>query len=450
MYSCCWITGRSGARTRRRERAPHAWGRLVLEKLPLLALSAGCCAIALVTQRGTMDPGAQIPMSARLANAAVSYVRYLGKSFWPSDLVVLYPHPYLPGGQPWAVWQVAGALALLIAISAALFRLRRPALIVGWLWYLGTLVPVIGIVQVGYQAMADRYTYLPSIGLSVLVVWGVADWVEAPRRHGRLVRALATGLAVCAIAILAVRSHFQTQPWRDSLALYTHAARSEPVSPLVLLGRAKIYASAGAAERALADLGRAIALDPKLAEAYNNRGVVYRDRGDYALARAELDRALEIDPKLALAYVNRAQLFRLSGSPDQALADYAAALAIEPSAALYIGRGQLLHEQGKCAEALASHEMALELDEELVARAEAHKNLAWVLATCADPEHRDGPRARTHAEHACELSRWRDSSCIGVLAAAYAEAGDFAAARRLVRKALEQTPDAARRCCARY
>jgi tetratricopeptide (TPR) repeat protein len=211
-------------RTERR----RALRALLLEKLPFVVLAVAVSAVALYTQRGAMASLAALPLRRRAANALVSYVVYLGKSLWPSRLAVIYP---LPPSIP--LWKAALAAALLAALTAlALARLRRaPWLAVGWLWFAGMLAPVSGLVQVGRQAMADRYTYLPSIGLFIAVVWSAHALAQAAlpgelpaRGPGATRRALLGAGAAVVIAALALTARVQVGAWRDSLTLFRHAA----------------------------------------------------------------------------------------------------------------------------------------------------------------------------------------------------------------------------------
>lgn len=191
-------------------------GRLILEKIPLFVLSAASSLTTLHYQKTSLAPLEALPWDLRFANAAVSYVAYLGKAFLPRDLAVFYPFP-----QTIPLGQTLGAVALLAALTIlAVRRVREsPWLLVGWLWFLGTLVPVIGLVQVGRQAMADRYTYLPCIGLFLAVVWGMAELVE---RRAALRPALAV-CAVLAVLVLTALTQGQVRHWQDSVTLFRHA-----------------------------------------------------------------------------------------------------------------------------------------------------------------------------------------------------------------------------------
>lgn len=212
-------------------------GRLIREKIPLFALSAASCLVTLHYQKTSMAPLDVLPWDLRLANAAVSYATYLGKAFLPRNLAVLYPFPMeIPA------WKTAGAVLLLAAVTAlAVWRARKsPWLLVGWLWFLGTLVPVIGLVQVGRQAMADRYTYLPFIGLFLAVVWGLAELTE---RRGAL-RPVLGALAILVILGLVGMTRAQTRHWRDGVTLFRHALAATGDNPLARRGLAKALAAA--------------------------------------------------------------------------------------------------------------------------------------------------------------------------------------------------------------
>lgn len=233
------------------DRLRLGWRRLGVEKLPLLALSAVSSVITLRYQETSLAPLDAVPWSLRVANAVVSYAAYLGKLFWPRDLAVFYPIE--PAISP---WKTAGAALLLIAITAfALWRARRePWLLTGWLWFLGTLVPVIGLVQVGRQAMADRYAYIPSIGLFLAVVWTV----DGLGRQHRALLAAAAGVVILALAAL---TRTQIGYWADSATLFRHAlAATDDGNYLAHIGLGKTLMGekdcAGAAEQFRAVLAR--------------------------------------------------------------------------------------------------------------------------------------------------------------------------------------------------
>ena len=191
--------------------------RLIPEKIPLLLLSAATCVITYFTQAATISTIEKLPIIPRLLNACVSVVTYIGQMFWPAKLAAFYPH----GGAELPLWQGAAAAGVIVIVTLAIVALPRvpPYVPIGWLWYLGMLVPVIGIVQVGLQARADRYTYLPQIGLYVAVIWGVADWARRSRFRVSLLSV--AGAAI--IGLLAWRSTLQTTHWRNSETLWRQA-----------------------------------------------------------------------------------------------------------------------------------------------------------------------------------------------------------------------------------
>jgi tetratricopeptide (TPR) repeat protein len=290
--------------------------RLVLEKLPLLALSAASSAMAIVAQGrwGAIQSAAELPLGARLANATISCVRYLGKTFWPSSLAAFYPYP---AGGPSPGLGIAAA-ALLAALTAlALWRARRlPWLAVGWLWFLGTLVPVIGIVQVGAQAMADRYTYVPLVGLFVAVVWSVAALARAAGERARWPVAVAGGVAVALLAALASR---QLSYWRDQETLFRHALAVTEGN-----GRAQYLLSQALIVEG--DLGEASAhalesvrLEPNNARYHKNLGYVLYRLGRVDEAVAAFERAVALWPGYAEAHGNLAIAYGRQGRIDDAM-----------------------------------------------------------------------------------------------------------------------------------
>jgi tetratricopeptide (TPR) repeat protein len=302
--------------------------------LPLLALSLLDSWVTLAAQQADLAFAslAEIPFSLRLENAIHAYGAYLWKALWPSRLTLLYLHP----GDTLPLWQVGAALALLAALSALAWRerLRRPYLVTGWLWYLGTLVPVIGLVQVGDQAMADRFAYVPLLGPFVMAVWGAAELAERRRLALRL-RAAAAALVLAVLALLSAR---QIGHWRSNLDLWQHAVEVTPDNPVAEVNAAFALDEAGRSEEALTHYGNAVRLRPgdpllhynlasalgragRLAEAIPvyeaalrtardpglraivlaDLGTAHRQLGDNAKARALYVEALRIDPRLPTA-----------------------------------------------------------------------------------------------------------------------------------------------------
>lgn len=271
------------------------WLPRVREKLPWFAMVAAVCVVTYLAQAGS---GAtkqlhEVDLGARLANAMVSYARYLAHAFWPAALALYYPHPYLPGGTPWSALQVLGAAGLLALLTALATRSR--AMGVGWLWFLGTAVPMLGVVQVGSQAMADRYFYLPGVGLAIAGVWGAADAGAAHRR-------LLACVAAIAVAALAWRAHDQVGYWSDSRTLYTHSLAVAPGSPLLSVKLAIALRADGDLDSAIALYRQVLARDPGYFSAHHNLGSALRARGDHAAAARSFERAVEIQPDNASSH----------------------------------------------------------------------------------------------------------------------------------------------------
>jgi hypothetical protein len=313
---------------------------LVKEKLPLFALAALSIIATIRAQAsgGAMKAGAGLSLMDRLDNGLVSYVRYLAEAFFPSDLAIYYPHP---GGWP-GLW-VLSSLALLVAISAlALWRLnRQPYLAVGWFWFVGTLVPVIGLVQVGSQSMADRYTYVPYVGLFVAIVWGVRDWAAQlegrmeGRLNGRPLRVFVNAAAVLVILCCGIASWQYTAAWKNTITIFTHSLMSTDPDYPALIGRSPARENPSArphnglytpyynlgtalAEARLLNKARlhfdaAILASPGFPDAYTNMGVVLAQQGDLDGSKRYYERALAIDPGNALATRNLALLRRAMG-----------------------------------------------------------------------------------------------------------------------------------------
>ncbi len=307
----------------------RALGRLVREKLPffLAALAAGV--VTLFTQREAMFPLAALPPAQRAANALLAYAAYLGDTLWPRGLAVFYP---LPPAQP--AWRVALAAALFAALTAlALARLRRsPWLAVGWLWFAGMLVPVIGLLQVGSQGRADRYTYLPSIGLFVAVVWEVCALVrrrERPARRPGATRAVLAAAALLVIASLAVAARAQVATWRDSLTLFRHALA---VTERNLLAEMRV-------------------------------GTELARRGDHAGAERHLRAAVRIAPGAPRPQAALGRWLHERGRPGEALPHLRQASRLRPrDARLQLRLGIVLAELGRTEEARARFRRALELN----------------------------------------------------------------------------------------
>jgi len=365
--------------------------QLIKEKIPLFALSVISSLVTVWAQ----DKGRSIasldilPFSDRLANALVSYAVYLGKTFWPVNLSIFYPHQLLSG------WQILGAILLLaITTTGVLFFVRKaPFLITGWLWYLGTLVPVIGLVQVGNQAMADRYTYLPSVGILIMLVWGLLYLVPKEKKR----KSVLTPLSVVAILVMMLLSWQYCRSWKNSVAIFSHALKTtrnnhlahnnlgvafdeagkrqeaiyhyraaleihpEYDSALVNLGAA--LAAVGKSDEAVVFYRQAIRKNPMSAHAHINLGVALAAAGNKQEAIRHYYEAIKIDPNLAEAHYNLGNLFAAERKNSEAESCYRQAVRTNPGhSKAYYNLAEVLLKSGKINEAIEHFEKSVELD----------------------------------------------------------------------------------------
>jgi len=474
---------------------------LVIEKIPLFALSAASCAVTILTGTQILMPVEHHSIAARLGNAIASYMAYLGQTFYPANLAVFYPFP----ASSVASWKILSSLVLLASISVIVFALRRSHryLVVGWLWYLGMLTPMIGVIQAGEQARADRFTYLPQIGLLLLIAWAMGD-LCASRRYGRLV--LCVG-ALMAVAALMACAHLQTTRWKNSESLWSHTLACTSDNNIAHNNLGTALLQTGRADEAAIHFQKALEVQPKYPEAHNNLGNVFFQKGRVDEAIAHYQKALEINPKFALARYNLGVTFlqnrrvpeavgyfqrALEIEPDfakahynlgialvqlgrlsEAIVHYNKALEINPNyaeaeynlgiALLQIGRlndaishynkalvinpnyveahnnlGTALVQLGQVSDAVAHFQRAMEINPLNV---EAQNNMALVLATFPETRVRNGSKAVELAERADHLTGNRNASISATLAAAYAEAGRFSNAVETAKRALQLATD---------
>jgi protein O-mannosyl-transferase len=491
---------------------------LLAEKVPFLLLATASSIGTFLAQRNGDAMATAMPAGERVANAVVSYARYIGKMLWPKHLSVLYPHP---GQWPAGSVVAAGALVLAATVVVIFQARKRPYLAVGWLWFCGVLVPVIGLVQVGIQSMADRYTYLPSVGLFIILAWGGGE-VAANWPKGRLALAAAATAALIACALI---TQSQLGHWQNTESLFRHtilvtknnfvawnnlgaclaeqrqlrqaercyrtAIEIEPASEaawvnlgctlmdlnrkaeaieayetalrinpsfvkvhdslataLAADGRlaeaqahcleaarldpqfAKPYSNLGALltregkwDEAVAAFRRAVALDPAMSEARCGLGGALAKQGKYEEGMRELAELVKIQPTNAAARLQLAGILVLQGKVDQALAEYSEVLRANPTEPTAHYRLALaLSAQGRSKEAIAEYRAAVKARP---GYPEALNNLAWLLATCPDPQLRNGQEAVDLAERACRLTERKQAYMVGTLGAAYAEASRF-------------------------
>jgi protein O-mannosyl-transferase len=360
--------------------------QLAIEKIPLIALSTVSSVVTFLAQRGAIGWIEQLPISARINNAIVSYVIYIRQMFWPTKLAVFYPHPEhrLP------IWEMGVALTILVTITVIAFLLRKkaPYLVTGWLWYLAMFVPVIGLIQVGWQGHADRYTYLPQIGLYIAITWAVGDLTA----FWRLQRIALSTAGVLILGALTWIAWVQTSYWRNSQTLFTHT----------------------------------LAVTDNNDVALNNLGILYLEKGQLDDAISKLQAAIDLRPENGPAHDNLAKALLEKGQVREAMVHYRKFLEIEPEnvEARNI-LGTALIQQGRVTEAIAQWQQALATQPD---NGNAASNLAWVFATCPDDSIRNGERAVELAEKALHISGGKIPMIFRVLAAAYAENGRFSEA----------------------
>lgn len=363
---------------------PASFSWLILEKLPLLALSAASAVITLVAQRAGAALQGNYSFGVRLENAVWAYAMYVWKTFWPSGLALHYPHP----ADTLAAWKVGLAAAFLAAVSLLVWRYRMSQryLLTGWLWYLGTLVPAIGLVQVGDQAMADRYAYLPLIGIFLMIVWGAA--ALADKKNVSL--ELRTGLSLMAVAALSLASWRQVHYWADNNDLWAHTAEvtennyfallmlhrpdealpilekavaQNPGLPMTHVRLANTFSLLGQQQDATREYAAALRVtnDPKLqARIYEGFAIAYTQLEDFPNVRESYQQALRIDPRIGPEMIQRLKVL----------------VDAEPTAPGCTQLGILLQESGNLTEARAAYEQALQLDPEFAFPKRAVEGLA--------------------------------------------------------------------------
>ena len=334
--------------------------RLLLEKIPFLIICAISACITMFVQVGSkqLEDGIWIPLGDRVANAAVSYVRYLGKTVWPVDLAVLYPNPSMIGRPFWSSWQVAVAAALVVAMTllALAFCRRRPYFIVGWLWFLGTMVPVIGLVQIGRHSMADRYAYIPLIGLYIMIVWSIAD-VKFLSRWS------AAALAVLVVGALAALTFRQAGHWSGSIALFEHTLNVTKDNWLIHNNLAEMYKREKRLEEAAGQLQRALAIYPECDWVHNHLGEVHFEDGRIYDAQTEFARAVELDPRYVKARINLGVTLQNRKQSEQAVEQFQKALELEPSSfEARHGLAVSLNDLGRASEAITVVEQGIQVD----------------------------------------------------------------------------------------
>jgi len=438
--------------------------KLLLEKLPFFALAAAASVVTILAQHHgkAMVPTNVFSFGDRLGNAIVSYVEYLAKLVWPVKLAVFYPHPGARAG-----WLVALAVVVLVVISIGVTAnaRRRGYLLTGWLWFLGMLVPVIGLVQVGDQALADRYTYLPFIGVSFMLAWGAAElaakWPQVAPGIAALGWVLSAGWMIC--------TSMQLRHWQNNETLFTHARavtrnnyvadtivgkmllsrgqfdearaclanalRARPTYDQALAGMGDLHAAQGHFDEAIRFYAEALRLEPHLSDAQNAWGGALLAQGKPEDAVEHFTAATHLDPTLAEAEFNLGLALRQLRRTREATEPLRRALQMQPQniqARLLLA--DCLAETGEPRAALALLQPVAQSRPDAI---DALHRIAWILATSPDASVRNGGEAVTLAARACEFTGHRHAASLAALAAAYAEVGRFDDAIATARKAEE-------------
>jgi tetratricopeptide (TPR) repeat protein len=479
--------------------APAA-ARLIVEKIPFLLLSAAASAVTFLVQRkiGAVQTLAALPLPLRIENACVSYARYAGKLLWPRDLAALYP---MPGH--WSAPLVLFSVALLLAISVAAIALRQkyPFILTGWFWFVGMLVPVIGLVQVGKQSIADRYVYLPQIGFCLALTWLVASLSARLRDHALILG----GLSSAALIALACGAYVQTSYWKNSEALWTHTLACTKDNALGHDFLANTLWQEGRAPDAIAEYQEALEEDPHNASARNDYGYALFQEGQLDNAILQYQEAIQDDPNKVTVYDNLGNALFQKGQLDDAIVQYRKGLQINPDdTSAYNNLGMALAQKGQWDDAITEFQEALKLNDddagthnnlgmawfqkgrlddaiseyktaisknaafapayynlgnayrgkrmgaEAVASyqsaiqlqpdfASAQIDLAWMLATWPDASIRNGAQAVALAQQVAKS--YSDPQVLRTLAAAYAETGRYSDAIATGQKALAMAND---------
>ena len=372
--------------------------KLTYEKIPLFVLSLSSALVTMRAQKagGAIHSSLVYPFGLRLQNAIVSYARYIGKAFWPTKLSPLYPHPL----DLLHMWQVIASLVFLIAATAVIvLQRRRRCLATGWFWFLGSLVPMIGLVQVGEQAMADRYAYLPLIGLFIMAVWILAEWAEGQHISAKWL----AGSAVIVLAALSGLTHRQIGHWHDSETLWLHALEvSDVPSYKAHFNLAVTYDEAGRYQDAIQQFRQAVdprSDDPKIhlglgiydqrhgavrqaideyqttlkmtsdpalkADTYSDMGSAYRQIHSYPAAEQNFSAALQFDPRKPIALIGMGLSAERKGNAAEAVDYYSRAMAVEPTAVGFLLLAQAQEHAGNAGQAAAARERASQLTSDL-------------------------------------------------------------------------------------
>ena len=368
---------------------------LALEKLPFLVLSAVFSVIAFFAQRGEGALALKLSLPVRIANAAISYLAYIEKMVWPAHLAVFYPHQRY--GVPVSDAVFAGIVLVGVSIWIICLARNRKYLFVGWFWYLGTLVPVIGLIQVGSFSMADRYMYIPMVGLLIIVAWAVKDFIaNRPRR--RIVAAVLAAVILLSVVLL---TRIQVRYWQNSLTLFEHALKVTKNDAIAEKQYGRALLEAGRLDEARLHFNNALRINPGYSDARNNLGQVFLKEGKLNEAIECFNKALQSGAAREDAYINLGAAYNQLGKYDLAIQNWSKAAELKPD------------------------------------NADVLNNLAWLLAAASDTSAKNADKAVKFAERACKLTWYKNPELLDTLAMAYAAAGRFDGAVTMAQRAIK-------------
>ena len=402
---------------------------LIVEKIPFFILTGASCVVTYMAQKGggAVADSEVLLLGARLSNVLVSYMAYISKMVWPVGLAALYPFKHIP------LWQAFLAFLGLAAITiAAMLWLRRKRyFMVGWLWYIGTLVPVIGLVHVGSQSHADRYSYIPLIGLFMIVAWAVGDFC----RRREALRFVSGVAAVLLLTGMFAVTRNQLGYWKDSISLFRRATQAVENNYMMHISLGDELAEKGQFDEAIGHYRRVVQADPKNAEMHENLGVALAKIGQLDQAIVHYRHSLQINSQNANVHNNLGFLFAGRDQLDEAIEHYRRAVQIDPDfAKAHANLGFELSKKGQLDEAVHHYQQVIRVRPRDSA---ALNNLAWILATETDPALRDPTEAVCLAEKACDLAGHKNTAFLNTLAVAYFYVNRFDDAVSTAEKALE-------------
>ena len=438
--------------------------RLIVEKIPLLAMSAFLSVMTFVAQKqgGVVPTLEKMPLDYRIANMFLSYIRYIGKMLWPSGLAVCYPHPRAVFSDAPVV--MCAMLFIVLTVLSIYIGRRRRYVAVGWLWYVGTLVPVIGLVQSGAQAMANRYMYIPMLGLLIIIGWAIKDFiVKRPR-----IRIAATVMGVTVLLSLLILTRMQVKHWQNTLTLFDYTLKVTKDNPVAENSYGVVLFNEGRNEEAEQHLRSAIRMAPTFVTAIDNLAKLYLKEGRYNEALANFYEIIKHDEGTAEIYYNAATALSIQKEYDEAIKYFEKSLELGPNdpdthkrmgitllaagkyeraifhlkeslrirssqAEVYINLGSAYSYLDQYGPAMQNWKKALELKPD---SADVLNNLGWLYATYEDATTENANKAIEYARRSCELTGYNDPVYLDTLGVAYAAAGKFEEAKAMAGKAL--------------